>query len=80
VIKEIIDDEENAQTTSAYILKAFSAHFHKKFEPIHTEVQCINKLVSRGMRCISPEMNDALMASISEQELWLAIFKGKSRP
>jgi len=69
VIKEIIDDEGNAQTTSGNILKAFSGHFLKTFESMHTEMQCINKLVSRGMRCKSPEMKDVLTTPISEQEL-----------
>ena len=78
MINEIIDDEGNAQTSSTAILKVFSTHFCKKFEPIHMEVKCINQLVSRGMRGISPEMNDDLTAPISAQELWLAICKGKA--
>jgi len=65
------------QNTSVDILRAFADHFCRKFEPIPMGRQKMERLVPRGMRAITPEYKEALMAPITEQELWTAISKGK---
>jgi len=78
LINYIIDDDGNLQTSSASILKAFSAHFRKKFQPTRINKRSLEQLTKCRLQIVTPEMNAALVEPITLQELWLAISKGTS--
>ena len=77
LINQIIDENNETHNTSTSILKAFSSHFQRTFQPIKTSEHSITQLIRCGLRKISPETNTSLTCPISKEELMKAIYAGK---
>ena len=77
MIGEIRDDNDELQETSKTIMKAFTYHFQRAFQPIEVQAESIKKSLHRLTHSITPELNDALLAPILLEELKTAIAQGR---
>jgi len=77
MISKTRDDNGVMQETSTAILKAFTTHFQKAFQPIDVKEDSLDKVLQSGIRSISPDMNSTLTELITVDEVWKAISQGK---
>jgi hypothetical protein len=68
LIRQIVDDNDETQTTSTTILRAFATHFQPAFQPIKSKDQSVKQLIECGLRTITTEMRATLTQPISMEE------------
>jgi len=71
------DDNDEQQETSKTIMKAFTNHFQRAFQPLEVQAESVKESLHRVTQNMNPELNDALMAPIVLEELKTAISQGK---
>jgi len=76
-ICKIRNDNDELQETSKTIIKAFTKHFQRTFQPIDVQAESMEKTLQRITRPINPELNVTLMEPISLEELKTAISQGR---
>jgi hypothetical protein len=77
LIRQIADDNDETQTTSTTILRAFATHFQKAFQPIESKDQSVKQLIECGLRTITTEMRATMTQPISMEELWQEVSQSK---
>jgi len=76
-IGKIRDDNDEQQETSKTLMKAFTNHFQRAFQPLEVQAESMKESLHRITQNINPELNDALMAPIVLKELKTAISQSK---
>jgi len=77
LIRQIVDDIDETQTTSTTILRAFATHFQQAFQSINSKDQSVKQLTECGLRTVTTEMRATLTQPISMEQLWHAVSQGK---
>jgi hypothetical protein len=77
MINKTRDDNSLMHGSSTAILKAFTTQFQKAFQLTDVQEDSMDKVLQRGIRSISHEMNSSLTEPITVDELWKAVSQGK---
>jgi len=78
-IRQVVDDNDERQTTSMTVLTDFAAHFRQSFQSIESQDQCAEQLLECELRSIPPGYVDSLIHPLTLDELWRAVAQGKPR-
>ena len=76
-IGKIRDDNHELQETSMTIMKAFTNHFQRAFQPLALQTESMKESLHRITRRFNPVLNDVLLAPTSLEELKTAVSQGK---
>jgi len=72
-------DDDELQETSKTIMKAFTNHFQRAFQPIEVQAESVKESLHRITQSINPELNAALMAPILLEELKTTSISGQAQ-
>jgi hypothetical protein len=76
-ITHITDDQGMVQTNQETILRTFDNHMRTKYEPIPIQEEAYGEIIRSIQRTTTREENDNLELPITEDEIMLAVEKGK---
>jgi len=71
-------NDGNIQTTPMNLLRTFIMFMKKKYDTIQVDSDSVNRMLQRSKKHIPQEVNDALDAAITMDELHIALKQGKN--
>ena len=76
-IQQIRDEHGTTHTTTMAIMRALTAHFSTKFQPLQIAEESVRQTLNCDLKEITNLMNTTLEEPMTMNELWSTIIKGK---